>query len=162
MGIGSAIRRFSQRLDRWRYGAIDPAAPLGRRGEQAAARLLRRKGYQIVAESERDRGGEIDLIAVDYHRSTPRRRHRRRTIVFVEVKTFASRRPGHPAERVDQDKQGRLTRAALRFLRRHRLLEHAARFDVVAIWWTAGGAEPERIEHYENAFEPVGHGQWFC
>lgn len=145
------------RLDRWRFGSIDAGATLGKRGEQAAAIALRRKGYQILAAGETDRGGEIDLIALD------RKTLGQRTIVFVEVKTQGTIRPGNPADRVDYVKQQRLTRAALRYLKRNKLLEHRARFDVVAVWWTCNDApEPERVEHYINAFEAAGESQFFC
>ena len=135
-----------------RYGRIDPAATAGERGEQAAARMLRQQGLVIVAKNVADRGGEIDLIAVD---------RKRRTVVFVEVKTHSSIKPGHPAERVDQKKQARVTGAALRYLRRKQLLGVATRFDVVAVWWPGGSATPTRIEHYPFAFEAVGHHQFY-
>ena len=125
---------------------------MGKRGEQAAARLLRRKGLVVVAESESDRAGEIDLIAIE--RST-------KTIIFVEVKTHSTSKPGHPAERVDEVEQGRITRAALRYLKRKRLLGVACRFDVVAVWWPVGHDLPDRIEHYEAAFEAVGDFQFY-
>ncbi len=137
----------------FRFGSIDPQAPLGKRGEQAAARLLRQKGLVIVGESEEDRLGEIDLIAVD-------RRHQ--TVVFVEVKTLSTTKPGHPAERVDEAKQARITRAAMRYLKRKKLLGVAARFDVVAVWWPGDQPLPERIEHYEAAFEAHGQFQMFA
>jgi putative endonuclease len=136
----------------WRYGAIDPEGSVGKRGEQAAARLLRQKGLVVVAESEADKAGEIDLIAID---------KRRKTVVFVEVKTLATKKPGHPAERVDEVKQGRVSRAALRYLKRKRLLGVRARFDVIAVWWTSEGLEPDRIEHYECAFEVTGNFQMY-
>jgi putative endonuclease len=122
---------------------------LGARGEQAAAKFLRRLGYKTVARSQRSRLGEIDLIAVDG-----------RTVVFVEVKTRATHDAGHPAEAIDADKQRRLTRAALGYLKRHGLLECSARFDVVAITWPEGGGKPT-IEHIVNAFPAVGAGQMF-
>lgn len=136
----------------WRYGRIDATETTGKRGEQAAARLLRQRGLVIVAENEADRGGEIDLIAVD--RQT-------RTVVFIEVKTHSSPKPGHPAERVDEHKQSRVTRAALRYLRRKQLLGVSARFDVVAVWWPSGLPTPTRIEHYESAFDAVGQYQFY-
>jgi putative endonuclease len=135
-----------------RFGAIDLNASVGKRGEQAAARLLRRKGLTVVAESESDKGGEIDIIAID---------KRTQTIIFVEVKTHSTTKPGHPAERVDAEKQGRVTRAALRYLKRKKLLGVKARFDVIAVWWQTGGDEPNRIEHYEAAFEAVGGYQFY-
>lgn len=127
-----------------RYGRIDPAAPLGRRGEQAAARHLRRKGLVVVALSESDSAGEIDLIAVH-------RRHRK--VVFVEVKTLATTKPGHPADRVDLSKQQRIARAALRYLKRKKLVGIPTRFDVIAVWWPVNERKPTRLEHYEAAFE---------
>ena len=146
------LRRLRDQYIRMRFGAIDADAPVGKRGEQAAARLLRQKGLVVVAESETDRAGEIDLIAID---------RRKKTIIFVEVKTLATRLPGHPAERVDQAKQHRVTRAALRYLKRKRLLGTASRFDVIAVWWPGGETQPERIEHFEGAFEAVGDYQMF-
>lgn len=153
----ASLAKLKQRYEDWRYGFIDPKAKLGKRGEQAAAIFLRRLGYTIVSESESDRGGEIDLIAID---SSQRNR---RVIVFVEVKTQASRLPGNPADRVDDDKQRRLTRAALRFLKRKRLLDHPCRFDVVAVWWQdKDSPTPNRIEHYKHAFEAAGESQFFA
>ena len=130
--------------DRWRA-----PRPLGEQGEAVAARFLRRIGYKIVARGHRDRIGEIDLVAVDD-----------RTVVFVEVKTRRGASAGHPAEAVDAEKQRRLSRAALGFLRRHDLLEHAARFDVIAVVWPEKKGQPV-IEHFQNAFPAVGSWQMF-
>jgi putative endonuclease len=143
----AATRRLWGRYQDWRFGTIDPTAKVGVRGEQAAARLLRSKGLFIIAHGEADRGGEIDFIAVD---------RRRRTVIFVEVKTLATTKPGHPADRVDEAKQARVTRAALRFLRRSKMLDARCRFDVVAVWWPGDAPAPQRIEHYESAFEASG------
>lgn len=120
--------------------------PLGVRGEDAAARFLKRLGYKIVARGDRLKSGEIDLVAVD-----------RQTVVFVEVKTRESADAGHPSEAVDAAKQRRLTRAAVSFLKNHGLFESSARFDVVAVTWPAGQRRPA-IEHFLNAFD--ASGQW--
>jgi len=109
--------------------------------------MLRQAGYTIIAESEADFGGEIDLIATNRKRSL---------VVFVEVKTLASTKPGHPAERVDENKQARITKAALRYLQRKKLLLCPVRFDVVAVWWPSGYDSPTKIEHYPGAFEATG------
>ncbi len=138
------FQRLGEQVKRW----LTPQ-PLGARGEQAAARYLKRQRYIVVARGERDRIGEIDLVAVDG-----------KTIVFVEVKTRASHDRGHPAEAVDHEKQRRLTRVALSYLRRHDLLEYSARFDVIAITWPAEQKQPT-VEHIKNAFEAVGTGQMF-
>jgi putative endonuclease len=119
---------------------------LGERGERAAARYLRRQGMRILLRGYRATRGEIDLIARD-----------RDTLVFVEVK---ARRRGVPAEAVTSEKQRRITIAALRFLRRHRLLDQRCRFDIVAIVWP-DDRRPPQIEHIKNAFEAVGRGQMF-
>ncbi|MCE5266262.1 MAG: YraN family protein [Planctomycetaceae bacterium] len=134
-------------LSRW-WRRFFPEKSLGQRGEEAAARFLRRRRYRILARADQSGPGELDLVALD-----------RKTIVFVEVKTRQSQDAGHPAEAVDAEKQRRLTRAAVSFLKRHRLLEYPARFDVVAITWPAGKRRP-LIEHVKDAFEAVG--DWHC
>jgi putative endonuclease len=133
--------------DYWR-GRQQPVS-LGERGERAAERFLKRLGYKIVARHDSGRLGELDLVAVDD-----------RTVVFVEVKTRRDDDAGSPAEAVDERKQAKLTRLALAFLKRHGLLEYAARFDVVAITWPDDAQKPN-IVHYINAFQPVGVGQMF-
>ncbi len=122
---------------------------LGQRGEDAAARYLRRKGYRVVARGERTPQGEIDLVAIHG-----------RTVVFVEVKTRTSHDKGHPAEAVDRAKQDRLTGAGLAYLKRHKLLEFRARFDIVAVTWPATHRQPT-VEHFPGAFEPIGKFQFY-
>ncbi len=123
---------------------------MGQRGEAAAARHLRRHGYKIIALGDRlKRRDELDIVA-----------YRGKTIVFAEVKTRTSSDAGHPAEAVDAAKQRRLTKLAVTFLKRHRLLEYSARFDVIAVTWPAGQRRP-KIEHIENAFEAVGQWEFY-
>ena len=124
--------------------------PLGQRGEAFACRYLKRQRYTIVARQDRSKLGEIDIVAVQD-----------RTIVFVEVKTRASDEKGSPDQAVDQEKQQRLTRAALAYMRRHDLLDNcAARFDVISLVWPADAKRPE-VRHFENAFQPTGQFQMF-
>ncbi len=115
---------------------------LGDRGEAIAARYLRRRGYRIVGRGVRTGLGELDLVAVDG-----------RTVVFVEVKTRQSGQQGHPAEAVDLAKQRRLTLLATAYLKNHGLLNHSARFDVVAVTWPDG--RRPHVEHIRNAFDAV-------
>lgn len=122
---------------------------LGRRGEEAAAAYLERLGFRILHRAHRSRYGELDLIAVDGD-----------VIVFIEVKTRRSADRGSPSLAVDRRKQTRMTRAALAYLKRHRMLDRRCRFDVVAVVWPEGG-EPE-IRHYRAAFEARGAGGMFC
>ena len=122
---------------------------LGDRGEDAAARYLKRQGMRILERGHDSKLGELDIIAVDG-----------RTVVFVEVKTRSSDDAGHPAKAIDDRKQRRMTQAALAYLKSKRLLQTAARFDVVAVTWPESARKP-LIEHYKNAFAPVGAGQFF-
>jgi putative endonuclease len=126
-----------------------PEHQLGAAGERFAAEFLKRLGYQIIATGHRQRLGEIDIVAVD-----------RDCVVFVEVKTWRSSRQVDPSVAVDLAKQGKLTRTALAYLKRHRLLEQPARFDVVTVVWRSDGEEPV-IRHFKHAFEAVGVGQMF-
>lgn len=127
---------------------------LGHRGEAAAEKFLKRLRYKIVGRGQRDGLGELDLVAIDL------RGVRGKTVVFVEVKTRSSHDAGHPAEAVDAEKQRRVTRVALGYLRRHGLLDYPTRFDVVAVTWPDAEKKPH-IEHFKNAFEAVGDGQMF-
>lgn len=133
---------------RW-FAKLFRPRPLGERGERYAARLLRRKGHRLLFTGRRNRFGELDLIMVD-------ERSPRRALVFVEVKTRRDTRAGSPAEAVTPEKQRRLTRAALAFAKTHDLLDHPARFDVVAIVWPRGARRPASAQHLENAFEAFG------
>ena len=133
------------RISRW-LRALRGQRPLGQRGERAAARYLKRRGYKILARSDRLVPGELDLVALDHD-----------TVVFVEVKTRRSAEAGHPAEAVTLPKQRRLTRLAVTFLKRHGLLEHPARFDVIAVTWPEG--QRPTIAHFPNAFDAVGRDE---
>ena len=122
---------------------------LGDRGEDAAAKFLKRQGFHILARGLDSPLGELDIVAVDG-----------RTVVFVEVKTRRSDDAGRPSEAIDQRKEQRMTQAALAYLKSNRLLNYSARFDVVAIMWPDDARKPA-IEHFKNAFSPVGVGQFF-
>jgi putative endonuclease len=112
--------------------------PLGRRGERAAEKYLRRNGYRIVKRNFRAAGAEIDLVAMDGD-----------VLVFVEVKTRRGRDAGAPEEAVDERKQRQIRRAAELFATRYREDEIEMRFDIVAI--DASGERLE-IELLRNAF----------
>ena len=121
----------------------------GSRSERAAERFLRRLGYRIVARNYSCPHGELDLVALDG-----------RCVVFVEVRSTGTEDAERPALSVDGEKQRRLTRLALHFLQKHHLLNHSARFDVLAISWPPDRAEP-LIVHHANAFPAVGRFQMY-
>ena len=135
-------------LSSWIRSRFSPPT-LGERGEAAAARMLRRRGYRIVTTRHRLRYGEFDIIAV-----------LGQTVVFVEVKTRRTNRPGEGAMAVDSRRQERLTRAALAFLKAHGLLEYASRFDVVEVLWPSDTNQPT-LRHLEDAFPAIGSGQMY-
>lgn len=115
---------------------------LGRRGEAAAAKFLKRLGYRIAARNYRCPVGEIDIVAVDGD-----------TIVFVEVKSRSSADAADPENTVRGTKRRRLTRAAKHFLTRKGVGDPPCRFDVVAIVWPETGAA--EVEHFIDAFSPA-------
>jgi len=112
----------------------------GTRSERAAACYLRRQGCRILARNYSCPLGELDIVALDGD-----------CIVFVEVRSTGNDDAERPALSVDTTKQKRLTDLAVYFLQQKRLLDRAARFDVLTITWPAGQREP-RIEHYRQAF----------
>ena len=101
-------------------------------GEKQAASFLTKRGVRILARGVANAFGEIDLVGMEGD-----------TIVFVEVRTRRSLDAGHPAESVTPQKQARLTRAALAFLKQKNLLDRRSRFDVVALIWPEGAKAPQ-------------------
>lgn len=137
---------------------------VGAWGEWWAARYLRKRGYRILESSWRDSQGELDLIAWD-------QRQGRLVIVEVKSRRVSQELPGGLAatwaaletaagEAVDLVKQGRITRAALRYKRRYGLLECPTRFDVLTVVAVADGRP--RIKHWLAAFDAVDdHGSMY-
>ncbi len=115
---------------------------LGDAGEEAAAELLCKGGYRIVARNYRCRRGEVDLIA-----------ERGELLVFVEVRTRATAAFGAREETVGFRKRRRVVAAARDYLARRRGSERGARFDVVAVVDSPAGPQ---LTHFENAFDAEG------
>jgi putative endonuclease len=112
---------------------------LGRKGEELAVARLKELKYKIVERNYRCFLGEMDIIARE-----------KGTLVFVEVKTRATRDFGGPAAAVNERKQRKLSQVALTYISQKRLTGVPARFDVVAVeLWPP---EP-RIEVIRDAFE---------
>ncbi len=114
----------------------------GKASEQAAAAHLKQQGYKIISRNYRTPLGEIDIIARQGSK-----------IVFVEVKARKTNRFGSARESITREKQGKLTRAALCYLKETGQYGLPARFDIVLIQGEAG--TPEVIP---NAFEAVWPG----
>ena len=126
----------------WPFGS---AAPLGRRGEKLARRLLKRRGMRILATNYRCPAGEADLIALEPHPSAGAE-----TVAFVEVKTRSSDAHADPSSAVDADKRRRMRKVAEYYLRHHPAEGCDVRFDVVSVV-LRGGGEPE-IDYVPGAF----------
>ncbi len=111
---------------------------MGSRSEALACSYLKARGYQILATNYRGPLGEIDIIA-----------QKRETIIFVEVKARRSLGRGLPEEAVTLEKQKRICRMALKWLKEQRRLENLVRFDVITIIW---GKDGPSLRHLKNAF----------
>jgi len=111
---------------------------LGKWGEAAAAKFLRKRRMKILARNVRTPVGEIDIIAREGN-----------TLVFVEVKTRRSGLFGLPQEAVGPTKQRQLRRAAQWYLGDGHGKGLQPRFDVVAVRVGENGPE---IEHIPDAF----------
>ncbi|MDQ7261169.1 YraN family protein [Paracoccus sp. PS-1] len=117
---------------RARRGAVACAA--GRFAEESVAREYRRRGYEVLAERWRGRGGEIDLIL-----------RKDEEYAFVEVKK--SHCHDRAAERISRRQIARICQAALEYCGRLPAgLLTAMRFDAALV------DQLGRVEIIENAF----------
>lgn len=111
----------------------------GKKGEDIACAYLKSRGYRIVERNYRCPFGEIDIVARDGD-----------AIVFVEVKSRKSEEYGDPQLAVGLEKQKKVSRISLAYLKEKHLYPCNARFDVVAIKMLPDGST---IELIQNAFE---------
>ncbi len=131
-------------------GAPRPAITTRQRGQQAedlALSHLLAAGLRLVERNYRTPGrggGEIDLIV----------RERDATLVFVEVRSRASREFGGAGASIGATKRRRIVLAA-----RHYLMRWPApppcRFDVVLVETAASGARPQ-VQWLQGAFDADG------
>ncbi|MFH1413671.1 MAG: YraN family protein [Candidatus Omnitrophota bacterium] len=112
---------------------------LGRSAEDCAVDLLKKNGYKILARNYRTKLGEIDIVAVDQD-----------TICFVEVKMRRTERFGSPLDSISRFKQRQISKAALVYLQKNKLLNKKARFDVVSMIYLKNSPQ---INLIKNAFE---------
>ena len=123
-------------------------AYIGMMGEIYAARYLVRKRWLLVSANFKSRFGEIDLIV-----------QKRKTLVFVEVKTRSPDSLFSPREAVDYQKQTKIVKTAMLFLQKKEYRKCQPRFDVVEVildedsYWNEKKAI---IHHHPNAFQAEG------
>ena len=119
----------------------------GNFGEGEAAKLLKKKGYKILAKNHVEGDGEIDIIAADSEFT-----------VFVEVKTrkYGVDNPVEPraASSVTPEKQRRIIKAAKTYLA-YNPTDKKVRFDVIEVYYDTEGAKKRvrEINHLEGAFD---------
>lgn len=95
---------------------------LGKRGEAAAERFLRSKGYEVLERNWSCFAGEVDIIAQFDD-----------VLCFIEVKTRRGIRKGFPEEAVDAKKRARYEKIAACYLQQNDFNEMRVRFDVIAL-----------------------------
>lgn len=95
---------------------------LGRKGERAAVRFLKNRGYEILETNWVCFAGEADIIALDGS-----------TLCFVEVKTRTGVQKGFPSEAVNAKKRDRYEKIAACYLQTYHKTELSVRFDVISI-----------------------------
>jgi putative endonuclease len=142
-----AIRSLLTRLGLARPGSARD--PLGPAGERAAARLLKRSGYRVLARNVRVRGGEADLVCLAPDR---------RTIVLVEVKARRRGASGSalservpPEASVHARKRANLARIARTLARLNGWQDRPLRIDVVAVEWPTGKKSRPVLRHWVGA-----------
>jgi len=128
--------------------ASSPTTELGRRGEAAAARLLKDKGYKVLERNFRVRQGEIDLVVF-----------RDGVLVFVEVRAQTEPAMIDPLRTITRGKQRRVIKAAQTYLtvKKFPATDVAPRFDVVSVLFDRAG-RPAETKHVEGAFQVSSKG----
>jgi putative endonuclease len=140
MDLAASIAEVLRRSRRPNSGEAAHIA-LGRRGEEIAARFLRKNGHRILYTNFRaPEGGEVDIVSRD-------KRHNE--LVFTEVKTRTNEDFGAPSEAVDRKKQRLVLRGAMKWLRMLDFPDITYRFDIVEV--VIG--PPLEVRHLENAFQ---------
>ncbi len=117
---------------------------IGQKGESRSADFLKQKNYEIIARNWRNRGGEIDIIAIDKGENT---------LVFVEVKTLPNTEMDDLDIIINRKKQARISKTAKYFLKINRKYnEMCMRFDVIVVKSNPFLSEVLEIVHLKDAF----------
>ena len=119
---------------------------IGRKGESLACLFLRRQGKKILYRNfDPPYGGEVDIVYRDGD-----------TLVFGEVKTRTSEDFGRPLDAVDKDKEERVAKGGLAWMRMLDAPVSSFRFDVIEVVLIQG--ELPAINLIEEAFHlPDGY-----
>lgn len=125
------------------FKAMTKRRSLGNRGEKAACRYLKARGYKILKRNFVAEDGEIDIIAES-----------RSAIVFVEVKTRTketqNEKESRPSAAVTPHKQKKILRTSKFFPKPE---GKPMRFDIVEVIYSKSNLKkPESITHMVSAF----------
>ena len=112
---------------------------IGKLGEDAACRYLKKNKYKILERNYRQKFGEIDIIVT-----------RKDTVTFVEVKTRKDDNFGLPCEYVTYSKKKRIIKTAYEYILENSLDTNYS-FDVIEVYHQDG--KVTQIRHIKNAFE---------
>lgn len=119
---------------------------LGKIGEEAAIKFLKKIGYIIVERNYQNnlgrRLGEIDIIAKE-----------NKEIVFVEVKTreLSKYENTLPEENITRAKLHKLSKIASCYIRNNKLWNKAYRFDAISVWIDLNSRKA-KIKHIRSMF----------
>ena len=117
-------------------------ANIGFEKEKSVADYLKKRGYKILELNWAAKTGEIDIIA-----------QHKKAVVFIEVKYRSSELFGMPQEFVVRQKQKKIIRTALIYIKQKQISSDI-RFDVVAVY-------RDNIELIESAFGYEGGWYYF-
>lgn len=109
-------------LKRFFAGQESEPAAIGRRGEREAERLLKKKGYSVLARNWRSGRDEIDLICLQG-----------KAVVFVEVRTRKAGALVSGYDSINQRKREALRRACRSYFSMMKPKPITLRFDVVEV-----------------------------
>ena len=134
-----AIRAMTASL-----GISDPSVfeELARRGVEAAARYLERRGFTILDRCWACDAGSIDIVAEDDC-----------DLVFVEVETKMNSGDGMPEYGGESEKRRTLEAIAAEYLKSYCDVDIAVRFDVISI--LVIGTDRAFLRHHINALSIV-------
>ncbi len=112
---------------------------IGREGENAAVRYLKKRGFAIVLRNFLTPLGEIDIIAI-----------KKGVLYFFEVKSKRSDKMGTPFESLTENKRKRVRKTAEWFLSKHKEYNMPCLFGAISVELSCN---PPRIDCILDAFE---------
>jgi len=130
----------------WLIGRLIRKKSVWTRGEDAAARHMRKSGSRIVTRNLRMSMGEIDLVCEDPKTGA---------IIVVEVK--ARQRHARDTRRIDPEanitaaKKAKLRTLAKALAKREAYRDRPIRIDVIAVVFEEGSRNPIELRHYQSA-----------